>query len=972
MSIKLKKHNEEAYKKIQENFKTSNKVAVIHPTGTGKSYLALKLLEDNKDKKAIYIAPSNAILHNLKKNIFDSDMNMSDFPNLKRRTYQKLMNLSEEDMEKLDADIIVLDEFHHCGAPEWGSGIDRLLEKNKSAQVLGLSATPIRYFDKSRDMAEELFGNNIASEMSLEEAIETGILPKATYVSALYGLDEELEQIKSDIEKIKDPDKKIKAQKEFENLTKRLDDNTKNLPNLLSKHMENKNGKYIVFCRNIEDMQEKMEQAQAIFGDVNSNITIYAVSSKLKDNEKVLSKFEQDNDEGTLKLMYAVDMLNEGYHIDDLDGVVMMRPTYSPTIYAQQLGRALTVKGKDENEPVIIDLVNNFDSIKIIEDLYDRLKQYKSTGEHTSDNETQSRITIYDTTKEFREIAKRIAELSKRDKITLQEKLEVFERYFKEGNLEIDGQTVFEGYPIGQWGINIRAMLKKDDGSINPTEEQLSKLEDMGILDRQIDSTIDEKIDALVDWSQKYPNARISSNITEDILRGYASTEEEFILLKEQSEKLSRYYDYIKQRNFKNKLTDEQLLKGKEGNIRGIFGYPTKIEELANKYGHSENDIDYIVSKYGDLRSFVNLFRHEGFSEEEIISKYGSMENLEKLRESSDFRLANQILKTTFDIDFSPNSNSYDRLYKAVMGEREEADRILIYSSEGMDKAIETLTPREKAYVEKRYGILDGKIATLEEMGMEFNVTRERARQIEAKCLRRLRHPARANLFDSKLDHLSDDSGYWSYSSLLTDEEKTLIQQLYDSDLLLYNSSYQLSAEKIENPDILRAFEVIKNLPLREKNMDLKKSQGDVETKSKDGDTIKTIGFESDIIELDFSVRTYNVLKRAGIDTLGELVELSEEEIKEIRNLNEKCFEEIKTKVGIHGMSLGMEVDRESIDSKEDEIENLKNIKKGLEEESRVIDGQLEKAEKLLTSYNNIIGENKTNTSDNAPNFDDE
>ena len=93
MSIKLKKHNEGTYEKIQEGFKRSKKVAVIQPTGTGKSFLALKLLEDNKDKKAIYIAPSNAILHNVKKNIFESEMDMSDFPNLERITYQKLIKL---------------------------------------------------------------------------------------------------------------------------------------------------------------------------------------------------------------------------------------------------------------------------------------------------------------------------------------------------------------------------------------------------------------------------------------------------------------------------------------------------------------------------------------------------------------------------------------------------------------------------------------------------------------------------------------------------------------------------------------------------------------------------------------------------------------------------------------------------------------------------------------------------------------
>ena len=169
-------------------------------------------MEDNKEKKAIYLAPSNSILHNVKRNIFESEMDMSDFPNLERITYQKLMKLSDEEIEKLGADIVILDEFHHCGAPEWGGGVDRLLGKNPNAQVLGLSATPIRYFDYSRDMAEELFGDNIASEMSLEEAINSGILQKARYVSALYEFDDELGRMQKDIDKIRDPEKKKQAQ----------------------------------------------------------------------------------------------------------------------------------------------------------------------------------------------------------------------------------------------------------------------------------------------------------------------------------------------------------------------------------------------------------------------------------------------------------------------------------------------------------------------------------------------------------------------------------------------------------------------------------------------------------------------------------------------------------------------------------------------------------------------------------------
>ena len=57
---------------------------------------------------------------------------------------------------------------------------------------------------------------------------------------------------------------------------------------------------------------------------------------------------------------------------------------------------------------------------------------------------------------------------------------------------------------------------------------------------------------------------------------------------------------------------------------------------------------------------------------------------------------------------------------------------------------LDMLTPREEKVLRLRYGLDDGKSRTLEEVGKEFNVTRERIRQIEAKALRKLRHPSRS------------------------------------------------------------------------------------------------------------------------------------------------------------------------------------------------------------------------------------
>lgn len=554
MPIVLKPHNIETYKKMQDRFKDNKRVAIIQPPGTGKSYLALKFLEENKGKKAIYLAPSNPILHNLKKSIFESGMSMRDFSKLKRITYAKLMRMSDEEISEIGADIIILDEFHHCGAPEWGNGVNRLLQQNPNARILGLSATPIRYLDQGRDMAEELFNGNVASEMTLEEAIDKGILPEATYVSALYSYGDQLNQIQQNIAKISDTSKRAEAQRLFIELKGRLDENTQHLPELLSQYMTNKSGKYIVFCKNIDDMKQKMQVAQEMFGNVNPNITTYSISSRDDDvrlNDKTLTTFEQDDDD-KLKLMFAVNMLNEGYHIRDLDGVVMMRPTFSPTIFEQQLGRALSVKSNEGTPPVILDLVNNFDSCKIIEDFYERMKQAGTGDGQRGKNEKRGRLAIFDKTKEFREIASKITALCQRKVVTIDEKIEIFNRFLETGE-DLTGKTIFEGHPIGQWGIQIRSALKNQ--TMNLTEEQVDKLNSMGILDRQIDTTIDEKIQELIDWLAKYPKAKVQfTNVPIDILREYAQSDEELEKLKEQYERMQKHYDYVRARSSRRKI----------------------------------------------------------------------------------------------------------------------------------------------------------------------------------------------------------------------------------------------------------------------------------------------------------------------------------------------------------------------------------------------------------------------------------
>ena len=80
----------------------------------------------------------------------------------------------------------------------------------------------------------------------------------------------------------------------------------------------------------------------------------------------------------------------------------------------------------------------------------------------------------------------------------------------------------------------------------------------------------------------------------------------------------------------------------------------------------------------------------------------------------------------------------------------EAASYILL--KEQLEEVLETLTPREAKVLRLRFGLDDGRSRTLEEVGQEFGVTRERIRQIEAKALRKLRHPSRSRKLKDYLD----------------------------------------------------------------------------------------------------------------------------------------------------------------------------------------------------------------------------
>ena len=482
MGIELFKHNAIAYDKVTKMFETENRVCVVHPTGCGKSFISLKWLEENKEKRAIFLAPTVSILRQITKHIESCGMSMKDFPFLKRYTYSKLSKMSVEEISKLNVDMIVLDEFHRCGANEWSKGVARLISNNNDVKVLGFSATPIRYLDEHRNMAEELFHGNVASEITLEEAMINGILPIPTYINAVYSFKDDIEHMQARIDREKRENERLKAQQYLDDAKKILE-KADGLPEIFQKHIKNKAGKYIVFCRNKEHMQKMMEESKTWFQNVNEQVDTYSMASFIPkaENLRVFEEFYHSNNDH-LKLLFSIDMLNEGIHVPNIDGVIMLRPTESPIIFKQQLGRALSV-GHNSN-PIVFDIVNNVQSCEMISHFYNDLREralvkFTQTGKKEYETKIEN-FKISNTVRQIQDIFRKIDNCLS---LSWDDYYALAVQYYKEnGNLLVPMNYSKNGMNLGVWINEKRKTMKGHGHGRTLTEEQIQKLDAIGMV----------------------------------------------------------------------------------------------------------------------------------------------------------------------------------------------------------------------------------------------------------------------------------------------------------------------------------------------------------------------------------------------------------------------------------------------------------------------------------------------------------
>lgn len=463
----LHKHNQETYQNMVELFQKHNRVSAVQPTGTGKSFLILQLIADNSEKQFLIASPSVYIFTQLQTHAVKYSVSLE---NCSFVTFSKLSVMSENELSEIQADYIILDEFHRCGATEWSKGVERILALKPYAKVFGTSATPIRYLDSFRNMAEELFDGNYAVNMSLAEAIRRKILPLPVYVTSWYSFSGDIARLEKRAETSENPYFRRILHGKIQKAKSMIAYLDCGLEKIFERHMTNKSGKYIVFCANTERLQQAYDEASEWFCNVNSNVHKYAVHSQNAASEKEYAGFCNDTDTSALKLLFSVNMLNEGVHVEGIDGVIMLRATQSANVFYQQLGRALScASGKC---PVIFDIVNNFesgDTAKQYSEIMEIGRQYGKGGEY------DIQFELYDYVRDIREI---LDGLRNSFEDSWEIVFEVLQEYLAEYGHFPEYFEEYHDYKIGMWCSNQRVLRNAG----NLSDERISLLDSLGFI----------------------------------------------------------------------------------------------------------------------------------------------------------------------------------------------------------------------------------------------------------------------------------------------------------------------------------------------------------------------------------------------------------------------------------------------------------------------------------------------------------
>ena len=470
MSMTLNPVNEAAFQKAVQSLETLNRAAVFHPTGTGKSCIAWKVVEAHPQTTFFWLvagaqrlALRQAELTRYNGGTLPGNVRFCDCEKLAAATPEQWVRLGEQ-----KPGCIVLDCYHELSAVCWAQSVQKLLRMCPQAKVLGLgvpNGAPVCA------AAQELFADCIVSHMTVAEAMAAGTMPvPSAYAALLWPQEEELATLRARIKNLCMPKGDTSLRVQYEELSWSLRQ-VENLTVLLPRLLSDTSGHYLVLFESAAYQEKLGTELEKLLRTVDPAVRFYAADHACFADSAAVETFLSDTAPGP-KVLLCVNAPGVQQPLEGLAGVILVRQSSLMSTFKQMLCRALVAAGS-RSVPVF-DLVAQFEGLgngrTLQRDCTEAMtKAGSKTPGFRQERPMQQTYRLY---------GKLRREMEARWEVLCQAAADAAA---KEGPLELPrSYTIHSGVPVGKW-LELQRQVQAGQRPGRLTAEQAAKLEKLGI-----------------------------------------------------------------------------------------------------------------------------------------------------------------------------------------------------------------------------------------------------------------------------------------------------------------------------------------------------------------------------------------------------------------------------------------------------------------------------------------------------------
>lgn len=470
MSMTLNPVNEAAFQKAVQSLETLNRAAVFHPTGTGKSCIAWKVVEAHPQTTFFWLvagaqrlALRQAELTRYNGGTLPGNVRFCDCEKLAAATPEQWVRLGGQ-----KPGCIVLDCYHELSAVCWAQSVQKLLRMCPQAKVLGLgvpNGAPVCA------AAQELFADCIVSHMTVAEAMAAGTMPvPSAYAALLWPQEEELATLRARIKNLCMPKGDTSLRVQYEELSWSLRQ-VENLTVLLPRLLSDTSGHYLVLFESAAYQEKLGTELEQLLRTVDPAVRFYAADHACFADSAAVETFLSDTAPGP-KVLLCVNAPGVQQPLEGLAGVILVRQSSLMSTFKQMLCRALVAAGS-RSVPVF-DLVAQFEGLgngrTLQRDCTEAMTRAGSkTPGFRQERPMQQTYRLY---------GKLRREMEARWEVLCQAAADAAA---KEGTLELPrSYTIHSGVPVGKW-LELQRQVQAGQRPGRLTAEQAAKLEKLGI-----------------------------------------------------------------------------------------------------------------------------------------------------------------------------------------------------------------------------------------------------------------------------------------------------------------------------------------------------------------------------------------------------------------------------------------------------------------------------------------------------------